>query len=416
MTYTESSRDELSALLLELLLTGQSVDRAGMTPVISKAGFEGMRTIAIEEWMGASPVYTRRMREALGVTTDTVEDIFKIIQLDIGAPAQLLDFRFELEDPYHGVFQLASCGALLDLEPMGEQAVKLMCHDIEDPTFDATAVATNPRARFRPIHRPPRVPADRTPHCAWSVTVEPDREPLPLPAETEPIFRTKAAHVALTDIDSHDEGMSDYSGPLLADLPNNVWSRSAMVRIAEELALQHHLLAISYYLACQRHYGHAAAEDMYRKQFVGIAGFSSLRIKRALGLGDGAQALAHVLQVHPCLNPVQYTGVTVAPLLDSSGVRIVIAPDAPAHSDHSWLTLIDPDHLDAIEAMAVGVDAHFHDLDVTTDTDGTLIVDVRRADQPAKTRKEVAITSYTNGASFAFQDRGIPLPITPINH
>lgn len=67
--------------------------------------------------------------------------------------------------------------------------------------------------------------------------------------------------------------MSDYSGPLLADLPNNVWSRSAMVRIAEELALQHHLLAISYYLACQRHYGHAAAEDMYRKQFVGIAGF-----------------------------------------------------------------------------------------------------------------------------------------------
>lgn len=416
MTYTESSREELSALLLELLLTGQSVDRAGMTPVISRSGFEGMATIAIEEWMGASPVYTGRMREALGVTTDTVEDIFKIIQLDIGAPAQLLDFRFELEDPYHGVFKLASCGALLDLEPMGEAAVKLMCHDIEDPTFDATAVATNPRARFRPIHRPPRVPADRTPHCAWSVTVEPDREPLPLPAETEPVFKTRAAQVVLTDIDSTDEGMSDYSGPLLADLPNNVWSRSAMVRIAEELALQHQLLAISYFLACERHFDTADAIDMYRKQFVGIAGFASLRIKRALGLGDDTDALLHVFRVHPCLNPVQYTGVTVAPLHDSSGVRMVIAPDAPAHSDDSWIRLIDPDHLEAIEAMAVGVDAHWHDLAVTTDTDGTLIIDVRRAEQPAKTRKEVTITSYTNGASFAFENRGIPLPITPVHH
>ena len=33
-----------------------------------------------------------------------------------------------------------------------------MCHDIEDPTFDATAVATNRKAQIRPIHRPPRYP------------------------------------------------------------------------------------------------------------------------------------------------------------------------------------------------------------------------------------------------------------------
>lgn len=54
------------------------------------------------------------------------------------------------------MFQLASCGALLDLEPMGEQAVKLMCHDIEDPTFDATAVATNPAPASAPFTAHPR--------------------------------------------------------------------------------------------------------------------------------------------------------------------------------------------------------------------------------------------------------------------
>ena len=47
-----------------------------------------------------------------------------------------------------------------------------MCHDIEDPTFDATAGATNPYAQVRPIHRPPRVPDDRAPHCHWRVVID----------------------------------------------------------------------------------------------------------------------------------------------------------------------------------------------------------------------------------------------------
>ena len=47
----------------------------------------------------------------------------------------------------HGEFWLAHCGALMDVEPMGSEFVHGMCHTIEDPTFDATAVATNARVR-----------------------------------------------------------------------------------------------------------------------------------------------------------------------------------------------------------------------------------------------------------------------------
>src|SRR5690606_40545639 len=107
------------------------------------------------------------------------------MQLDIGAPPQFMDFRYSVTDARHGAFHLDHCGALLDVEPMGPSMVKKMCHDIEDPTFDATAVATNPRARMRPVHRPPRDPADRTPHCAWTVEIDPDSpgvEPIPAPA------------------------------------------------------------------------------------------------------------------------------------------------------------------------------------------------------------------------------------------
>ncbi len=105
------------------------------------------------------------MQRALAFEGDDVVTIFKGLQLDIGAPPQFMDFRYTVHDPWHGEFQLDHCGALMDVEPMGPSYVTAMCHDIEDPTFDATAVATNPKAQVRPIHRPPRTsrrPASRT--------------------------------------------------------------------------------------------------------------------------------------------------------------------------------------------------------------------------------------------------------------
>jgi len=143
--------------------------------------------------------------EALGVTGDTVEDIFKILQFDIGAPPQFLDFRYSLSDPYHGEFRNDYCGALIDVEPMGVEVVRAMCHTIQDPTFDATAIATNPKARFRPIHRPPREPADRAPHCHWSITVEPDREDLPFPPEALEIAAAEVMSIHLDPIDPCDD-------------------------------------------------------------------------------------------------------------------------------------------------------------------------------------------------------------------
>ncbi len=165
-------------------------------------GQDGMTQVAIEEWAGASPIYTRRMQRALRFEGDDVITIFKGMQLEIGAPPQFMDFRFSIEDPYHGGFHLDHCGALLDVEPIGESFVKAMCHDIEDPTFDATAVATNPRARMRPLHRPPRHPVDREPHCAWTVTIDddsPEVEPIPALAV---IQRSRAASIGLDPIDA----------------------------------------------------------------------------------------------------------------------------------------------------------------------------------------------------------------------
>src|ERR1700692_3981624 len=170
--YASLTREELAKLVPELLLIGQLIDRSGMAWCIHEFGREEMLQIAIEEWAGCSPVYTRRMQKALRYEGVDVITIFKGLQLDIGPPPQFMDFRYTVHDRWHGEFPLLFCGALRAVEPMGEDYVRGMCHDIEDPTFDATAVATNRRAQIRPIHRPPRTPTARQPHCAWTVIID----------------------------------------------------------------------------------------------------------------------------------------------------------------------------------------------------------------------------------------------------
>ena len=92
-----------------------------------------------------------------------------------------------------------------------------MCHDIEDLTFDATAVATNPKADAAGA---PAAPAPRGPAAALRVDGD-DRRGLPA---VEPIpalavnARSHAANVVLDPIDPADVGNADYRGDLLSDV------------------------------------------------------------------------------------------------------------------------------------------------------------------------------------------------------
>ncbi|OBJ49251.1 hypothetical protein [Mycobacterium sp. 1423905.2] len=412
MSYDALTQPELARLVPELLLSGHLIDRSGMAHILGAFGQQVMTQVAIEEWMGASPVYTRRMRTALGLTGDTVADIFKMMQLDVGAPPQFMDFRYAVVDDHHGEFHLDHCGALLDVEPLGDVAVKEMCHDIEDPTFEATAIATNPKARFTPIHRPPRVPADRHPHCAWSVHIAPEHEALPLPEQASVIGATEAAHLVLSDIDPAEEGITDYRGPLTDDIQFRQWSRSALIRIAEEVALQHHLLSLSFDLAVRGRCDGDRATDILRKQFTGVAGVAATRLGQCLDAGSDATGLVRVLRLHPALNPLQYTGIEVTQR-DADVVVIRLPGDSPAMRDRGWLSTIDSEHCEPLEAIAVGVDPHWNQLTATHQT-GDLVVEIGWSADAAKPRDEVVITEFSKGAAFEITDRGIPLPLTPI--
>jgi hypothetical protein len=177
--YEDLSKAALVRLAREFALIVHLLDRSMCAAIGIKYGGEAVEELAIDEWRGASPVYGDRLRKVFGIEGDGVDAIFKVLQLDPGFPHHYLDVHYEVVDERHGFFELAYCGALMDAEPFGDKMVTSMCHDIEDATFDVTAQAVNPKAHVRHVHRPPRSPEDRVPHCRWEITIDDDNETLP---------------------------------------------------------------------------------------------------------------------------------------------------------------------------------------------------------------------------------------------
>ncbi|MGO8768597.1 MAG: hypothetical protein ACLQIK_01310 [Mycobacterium sp.] len=402
--YARLSRDQLAVLVPELLLIGQLIDRSGMAWCINAFGRDEMVQIAIEEWAGASPLYTRRMQRALNYEGNDVPTIFKGLQLDIGAPPQFMDFRYTIHDRWHGEFHLDHCGALLDVEPMGEQYVFGMCHTIEDPTFDATAVATNPRAQVRPVHRPPRQPADRHPHCAWTVVIDeshPEAQSIPA---LDIVRQKRAATWELDPIDHSDEGLADYTGPVLSDLDFGAFSHSALVRIADEVCLQMHLLYLSFAIAVrERATDEAQAVEVCTRGLIGIAGVAAERIHRALKLPGGAEGILQVLELHPLLNPAGY-------VVGDTALGRLVVHRSPAHDDGAWIALCSPESVQPLQAIATAVDPHIEVRVSGTSADWA--AEFVETETPSAELPEVSVTKVSGGSSFEFQPRrSLPLSV-----
>jgi hypothetical protein len=413
-TLADLSRRALAVLGREWLMHGHLQDRVGIPLVLERSDQATMQQAAIDEWMAASPVYSRRVQRAFGFAGDTVETIFKNIQLDIGAPHQFLDFRFTLDDPHHGEFVLAHCGALMDVEPMGEDFVRGMCHDIEDPTFDATAGATNPRAAVRPVHRPPRVPADRHPHCHWTVRIGDESKPVEPHPDEAVVAASHAATITLpapvANPAAEPGGWDDYSGPLDPDFELEDLSHTALQTALAEVALQSHLLLYSYLLLVERRFGADVARTLLPRVFTGLAGVTSQRLRVSMRLPGGVAGMARLVQIHPVFAPAGYVDLAVE--ADGGALRLAVR-DCPALQEkdgRGWLAALDPDDpagLTAIATLLRGVEPLAQVSPVAT-RPGERVAFVAVVDPdaaPAADPPEVELAKISTGASFLFRQR-----------
>jgi hypothetical protein len=365
-----------------------------------------MRNGASEEWMAAIPNYTKIMQRLLGFEGDHVETIFMGIQIYVGAPPEFMDFRFEVQDATHGSFHLDHCGALMDVEPMGDEYVRSMCHDIEDPTFDATAAATNPRAQVRPVHRPPRLPADRTPHCAWTVTIVEDAEPLPFPEQAARLARSNAARLPIATRPSAlatDDGWADYRGPLDPDLVLERFSSATLAALMDEVCLQGHLLSRAFMVQVAERAGGSEAAAIGTKQLCGIAGLTAKRLAAALGAGPDLEGVASVLAVHPMFLPRSYVDLGLELVEGALMVSLARCPATEEDDGLTWPALLVDESDRGLRAavQCVAPQAQVARADATT-----WRIEIDPEAPPAPEPDEVLLTEFSTGALFSFERRG----------
>jgi hypothetical protein len=365
------SRDRLLGLAYDWMLSGMLVTRSMMPLVVLSGGdMDLMNQVAIDEWMGASPNYTRRLRRVFGIEGDDVTAIIKGLQLDVGFVHQYMHVAYRVIDPQNAEFYLPHCGALLDAEEFGEERVFGMCHTIEDPTFDATALATNPRARIRPIHRPPRLPADRQPHCHWTIAIDPDNDPVPPIELTNRVGATVMAGIANAVSDKgRGNGIDDYRGPLIPDFRLNCLSDAGLLAAMREFQIQAHLLMVSSDLALRDHFDRPTAAQIMRDSFLGAGWVASERLNRSRGVAPGtatADDVAAALALTPMLPP----GCSRTVRVDGDRVNLELESEVPGLIDPShpgWTGVLASGDSSGIEGIVGGVSrrARLEELDVS---------------------------------------------------
>lgn len=405
-------RQLLADLGREYLLNGHLQDRVSLPLVAKRFGGDAYVEFSIIEWMGASPIYSKRMQRALGFEGSDVGTVFKNLQLEIGAPQQFMDFQFRLDSPDYGEFWLAHCGALLDVEPFGEERVKLMCHDIEDPTFDATAAATHPCMKMRPIHRPPRQPAGRYPHCRWSVYIDHDD---PTPYTQHPnLERVRASKLATVGIvepgpGGQPGGLPDYAGPFDPGLQLEDLSHAALVVVLQEVAVQSHLLVRSLLLCASQRLSEDETAELARAQWTGIASLTASRLVRALGVrDDGIDAIAKIFQLHPCFQPRSYVDWHVE-VLDDRRARIWIG-DCPALQEGdacSWFAGLSDEPHTALEAIACAVNPRARCVGSAAHEGAAFTWEIvlDQEAEPLPPPPELGLAKLSRGAGFEFERR-----------
>jgi len=234
------------------------------------------------------------------------------------------------------------------------------------------------------------------------VVIDPTEQPLPEPEEAVRMTGTRAARLPVATIDVADEGRSDYAGPLEGDVRFEDFSASTLRALLDEVALQGHLLALSFLDAVGRRWGPGVARDVGRKQFTGIAGVAAARLAAALGVEGGAPGVARVLEVHPAFRPRSYVDLRV----DVAGDRVAVAVgDCEALHEElapSWPQLLVHGGPQPLAAIAQAVDPTAS-VEVRGERSWEVVLDP--AAPPAKEPPEVTLTRFSTGADFVFADR-----------
>jgi hypothetical protein len=413
------SRSALARLAREYMMVGHVHDRALMPIVGSRFGPETMTEVAIDEWMGSSPIYNARCRALLGIEGDGVSSILKGFQFDVGAPHQYMDFQYELVDEGRGYFWLDYCGAYDDVfrntRAGDERPIVQICHHMEDPTFDATVMAVNPRARCIPVHRPPLAPDHSGPVCRWEVAITDAHGLVPEREITRTIRHSKAAGFAFAREGARGSGgMDDYSGPFDPDFALEDLAQPTLVALCKEFALDVHLLVRASHLSVESRWGESVRREIARDHWAGAAPVYGDRIRAALGIaGDDMVAILKTLQLDPAF-PHEYVKPRCRLTGERSGLFWIEACDGLGDDEpRGWLSVLDDDEHPGIDAVIASVNPRARCRTVAPASLGgdadrparAWSIEIDEAAEPTPASRWAGVTRISSVSGFEFRVR-----------
>ena len=310
----------------EVMLANHIHDRGALVQVAFKFGLEAQTAVAIDEWMGSSPIYNARNRALLKMHGDDVGTIMKGFQLDVGAPHNFLHFHYELKSPEHGFFWLTHCGAYNHIRRMtnADPAMETqICHHMEDPTFDATVMAVNPQARCRAEFRPPHGEVPSGGPCRWEIVIDKAIGLVEANPITALVKQSNAAEFDFADIEADEEGMVDYSGTFKHDLTLADLGHNVLARQCKEFALDVHLLNRACYTSIAERWGEEVLSELAIEQWRAMAPVTVHRLRQVFGIeGDSMSSILKVLQLNPFLPP-EYLALEYT-LIDEGKARMYL--------------------------------------------------------------------------------------------
>ncbi len=153
-------------------------------------------------------------------------------------------------------------------------------------------------------------------------------------------------------------GMAYYDGSVFESLDLERFSRSALVVICKELAIQLQLLVTALGFAVRQQYGADAARAVTDFQMTGSCRVIAERLANWLDCRmGGVDGALQVLAVHPLLQPSEYVRWHVE-RLTGGGVKLCLASSiatAEAH-DLGWIAALRRGDSAGLEALLQGVD------------------------------------------------------------
>ncbi|MCC6185476.1 MAG: hypothetical protein IT194_12525, partial [Microthrixaceae bacterium] len=181
------------------------------------------------------------------------------------------------------------------------------------------------------------------------------------------------------------------------------FSTAALRVLAEEVCVQQHLLVMSFGAAIERRHGTEDAVAVVDRQFTGIAGLTSQRLRDAFAAGDGSRSgttladVAQVLDLHPAFRPRAYVDWRVTLADDHVGLVLGDCPARHERGMETWISRLADGHDDGLAAAVEGVTPY-----ARLERTGPSRWSVTMADEPAPDRSEVALTRFSTGATFVF--------------